>query len=204
MVSDSFALKNNNKALRADFLIPTQAFVGDTVVCLDITKPVPDLIAWFLPNEMEQILSNETSIQFIPYYEGNYEIKMLAIAGECKNIVNRNLKIFKKQDSEDTETAYGYKERPIQRIDVFPNPNFGHFTIEIATSKAIVNGTPIKINILRNATGESVYQESTLFDIKSNSTLKKEIRINVFSGMYSLVIEVNKQQYITKLAILNY
>lgn len=58
----SFTLRNSTQALQSDFLIPTQAFVGDTVLALDITKPIPDKIIWTLPADAFQVRTTSSTI----------------------------------------------------------------------------------------------------------------------------------------------
>lgn len=209
VITDEFTLKNNNKALKADFLIPTQAFVGDTVVCLDITKPIPDLIAWFYTSEMQEIFKDNHSISLIPYYEGDYEIKMLAVAGECKNVINRKIKIFSRDKIDDTDDEYGYGNKLIQQINVYPNPNFGHFYINIKYNE-LLKSKPISVSLIRNLTAESIYSDTIeipkdyvneIFEYKVNVSLRTA---TTKGELYLLVLRIGDEEVITRVMILNY
>ncbi len=199
-VKDSFQLTNNLFALKADFLIPTQAFVGDTIVCLDITKPIPDMITWFIPNDFQKIASSYSNISFIPYYKGDATIKMLAIKGDCKNIVERRIKIFDRGEFFQADTVYGYQNQIIQSVMLFPNPNDGVFTIEVNLAKNIEK---ISFRIISNNTGESVYSKEVSI-IQPTKILKHSVNLNVISGFYTLLVEVGGQKKTKKISIVNY
>ncbi|MDA7794240.1 T9SS type A sorting domain-containing protein [Flavobacteriales bacterium] len=67
------------------------------------------------------------------------------------------------------------------KVNVFPNPNTGKFTVNIHTEKA----TDITLNIT-NVLGQSVYSEN----LSNVSSLRKEVNLNAFEkGLYFINVE---------------
>ncbi len=67
------------------------------------------------------------------------------------------------------------------KVNVFPNPNTGTFTVNIQTEKA----TDITLNIT-NVLGQSVYSEN----LSNVSSLRKEVNLNAFEkGLYFINVE---------------
>lgn len=174
-VSDSFALKNNNKALRADFLIPTQAFVGDTVVCLDITKPIPDRVVWGLPDVANILEKNSSKVSSVFIQEGEFEVKMKVHRESCENEVTHKIKLVK-----NSAKVLESENQGIRSVSIFPNPSSGVFKIKIVLSDI----NPIDIKINNNISGRSVYS----FSDNGKSEYAVDLNLNVLSGLYILTI----------------
>ncbi len=155
--SESYTLVNNNNALKADFLMPIQAFVGDTVYALDISQPYPDEVKWTYPAEAFSIEKNIKRGVFTIVSAGNYVIKMTAIKGECFNNKERDIKIFDRKDIDQTDEQLGYKNQvSFTKIIAYPNPNYGKFKIDIETNKVV----DVDISITRSTTAALVYKTS--------------------------------------------
>lgn len=135
VATDTFNLKNNQYALKADFLIPTQAFVGDTIVALDITKPIPDYTDWFLPPTARVMSIAKDKISFIPTTDGEYRVLMIAKSGECENFKVKNIEIFEKGKVDSTGQDYDYDNHDILEVIVFPNPSSGRFSVSVSLNK---------------------------------------------------------------------
>jgi hypothetical protein len=134
--SYSYRLVNNNNALKADFLMTIQAFVGDTVKVLDISRPTPDDLKWELPPEAQKVISDHSSISFSTISDGTFPVKMTARKGDCVNTKIRTIQIFRKEDIALTDSTLHYQDiNLVQEMIVFPNPNFGKFTVTVKLAK---------------------------------------------------------------------
>ncbi len=180
-ITGEYNLIYNDKALKADFLIPTQAFAGDTVVCLDITKPVPDRVVWTLPTEAFKIEENEIRIGSIFTTEGQYTVKMDAYSGDCHQIVSHSIIISEKGSSEGQIYS---PEELIKSVTIFPNPSNGQFMVKVE----LASEKELELSLIRNISGEKVYAKK---EPKSRQ-FSIDINLNVVSGVYILQVKVDK------------
>jgi hypothetical protein len=194
--TETYVLKNSPKALQADFLIPTQAFVGDTIVALDITKPIPDAIEWSLPKEAFFVSGTSSTISFVGVTKGEFTVRMKAVKEDCNNIAEHVLKLFDKQEIGNTDPKLGYQETNlIQAIVVFPNPNYGRFTVNVT----LANVYDADLEIVRSLTGETVFT--------SKGTGKNEyifdVSLRVPNGIYVIRARAGNSSLLTKALILD-
>jgi Secretion system C-terminal sorting domain len=192
MVSDSFALKNNNKALRADFLIPTQAFVGDTVVCLDITKPVPDRVLWSYPESVYTLEKNFSRLRGVVTQTGKLLFKMTVSNDECEYFVEHSIAV--KEKAIGLEDNINSSEALIKSVVIAPNPSNGKFKLTIELSKK----EDVVIKIIRNLSGQSVYELSD----KGKDKYEFDITLNQMTGLYLLTVS-SGQENVTHRILIN-
>lgn len=178
VATDTFQLRNNLFKLKADFLIPTQAAIGDTVVCMDITQPIPDQVIWELPYEAFKIEENLARIKSIFNYKGQYTVKMTAFAGNCIQTVSHSIAIVEKESNVENQN----NEQLIKAVTISPNPNKGQFKVKVTLS----HEKAAELSIIRNVTGERVYQKSTL----PAKEVETDFSLNVVPGIYILQIRV--------------
>lgn len=149
-----YNLQNNSNALKADFLMTVQAFVGDTVTVLDISSPTPDEIKWELPKDALTIDNQSSKLAFSLLSEGEYPVKMMARKGDCNNTKIRTIKIFEKDDIDQTDSLLHYQDiNIVQEMIVYPNPNFGKFTVKVKLAKT----SDLSLAIIRSATNVQIY-----------------------------------------------
>lgn len=157
IVTGSYELRNNANALNADFLMTVQAFVADTVFALDISKPSPTEIIWTLPAEARNLDENANGLTYRIDTPGEYTIKMLARTDNCENIKVRTIKIFERDDIGSTDDDLFYNSyNIISSLNVFPNPNFGKFDVDVKLTKV----SDIQLRITRATTGILIYEDN--------------------------------------------
>ena len=196
-VLGKYTLVNNKNALKVDFLMAVQAFVGDTLVALDITSPKPDEIQWKLPGEAYTLEDNVQKLSFILSNTGDYEISQLAKKGDCRNTKTRTIKIFKREDVDNTDPKLGYKNLvKIQKMDVSPNPNYGAFAVNVELSMV----GDAELTITRSTNMAVVYQDKATGekDYKFQVQLK-----NAPQGIYIVTIRAGALTLTKKVLVLN-
>jgi len=197
-VTGKYSLVNNKNALKVDFILPTQAFVGDTIVALDITKPMPNNITWLLPKDTYVIEQNGNKCIFSPTYAGDKKIGLLAKSGDCQNLVFRSIKIFNLDEVDKTDPEYKYKSQPITTVVIFPNPNHGLFNLKIDLKEP----TQLKMQLFKVNTGELVYSEILLPKTNAlNAIHTYPFDLDLRQGIYSLLLEVGVQKLYYKIII---
>lgn len=200
-VTGKYTLVNNKNALKVDFILPTQAFIGDTIVALDITKPLPNKTVWIIPSDAQ--IENRTldKCVFIPTSEGEKRVGLYAYSGECESYLFRNIQIFDPKDIALTDTSYKYNLNPISTITVFPNPNQGQFTLTILLKIPV----DLQLKVIRIVTGELIYSDI----LKPQTTVLNANHIYPFNlslrtGVYSLILEAGIQKLSKQIVITNY
>ncbi len=196
-VKAAYELVNNDKALKADFLLPVQVFVGDGVVALDITKPIPDKVIWTLPAEADKMEENIKRIKFAFVNEGDYVVQMQAFLGDCITLVKHDIKVFKPEDVGLTNDSLGYQQTNlISKVLVSPNPNYGKFTVTVNLIKA----KPIELSLVRASSGQTVYK-TTLSEAKQQHILDMDVKVK--SDNYLLIVRSEDSVNQTRIAIVD-
>ena len=189
VLRQSVTLKNSAKSLQADFLMPTRATVGDTVVALEITKPIPEQIVWKLPVEAYKVRQTSSTVHFVPTVAGSFVVEMKALSSGCENVVRHDLQV----EQRGIPIADASGADLIEKVEVFPNPNFGRFSVRVKlkTARAVL------LNLVRDLTNEVVYTASD----KDKSSYQFEIDLNVTTGVYVLVVQAAAARLTTKVLI---
>jgi hypothetical protein len=166
------------------------------VVCLDITKPVPDRILWKIPTESYDFQATKSTISlvFVNKSADKFTIEMKAFLGECVNIVKHEIKIFDRKDVDLTDKSLGYQDKDIiENVEIFPNPNNGRFIVKVKLTRP----APISMQINRQTTGENVFSKNDL----GKDIYIFDVELNVFSGLYLLTIKSEKSTKISRIYI---
>ncbi|MFN3785098.1 MAG: hypothetical protein ACK4R6_14365 [Spirosomataceae bacterium] len=196
-VKAEYELVNNDKALKADFLFPTQAIVGDEIVALDITKPIPNKVIWTLPAEADKLEENSKRIKFAFVNDGKYVLQMQAFLGDCISLVKHDIEVFKLEDTDKTDSKSGYdKTKLISKVTVSPNPNYGKFTVTVD----LVRAKPIEVNIIRASTGQMVYS-TIISEVKKQHIF--DLNLKIKTDNYLLIIKSEDSINQTRIAILD-
>jgi hypothetical protein len=197
VIKAEYELVNNDKALKADFLLPVQVFVGDEVVALDITKPIPDKVIWTLPAEADKMEENIKRIKFALVNEGKYVVQMQAFLGDCITIVKHDIEVFKPEDIDKTDPKLGYdKTKLISKVAVSPNPNYGKFSVTVD----LVRAKPIEVSIIRASSGQTVYS-TTFSEVKKQHVFDLDLKIK--TDNYILIVKSEDSVNQTRIAIID-
>ena len=130
LARDTFVLKTSDDLLRADFLLASEAIIGDTIVLIDISWPLPDHISWSIPDEMSR-LHDSGDIIFGQFQKsGIFEVTLKAILGECNDQVTKVVTIID-DDADANEGSRLDSEPFVKGFTLFPNPNEGIFEIVV-------------------------------------------------------------------------
>lgn len=129
---DTVAISKYDYVVSSTLLVPGTAMVGDTVVVIDISWPMPELIEWVIPNEFTVLLDNPYEKHLIPNVEGKFTLTLIASTGECIAISQKNI------------TVNGFNIPPLPReanetlikwVNIMPNPAHHVTNIEVALNR---------------------------------------------------------------------
>ncbi len=175
---DTFLLETSSTALVAEFVEPTKNYVGEKIVLSEISWPRPESVEWYLgSSDSVTIIGTTKFLKTIVYnYPGIYKIRMVAKLGECRDTMEKIIKIYAPGDID------GYKngkiaKTGIESLGLYPNPNNGHFIASVS----LYNETPVKFSIhdmygtmLKEIQKEGLSQYDVNFDF------------NLSQGVYSV------------------
>jgi hypothetical protein len=134
---DTFRLETSTDLLKAEFIMPSEITVGDTLVAIDISWPLPELIEWTLPSTFLQLTSGSPDFLFaVAPKEGSYKIGMQSFLAQCQDYEEKELLVIK-QGNSSTSGRLGYEEL-ITDFSLYPNPNNGEFDVSVSLSEESV------------------------------------------------------------------
>lgn len=136
-----FVLETSTDLLNAEFFMTANAVVGDTVVMVDVSWPLPENIIWNYPSSMVKIFDNGPVVHGQFNEAGKYEITLSASLGECRDKMAKTITILKTSENPDGGRL-GYKKF-VTQFELYPNPNDGEFDVSIELAEE----SPITLSV---------------------------------------------------------
>ncbi|ELR73222.1 internalin, putative [Fulvivirga imtechensis AK7] len=122
---DSFTLIVSDDLLNADFLMTTEAYVGDTVVIIDISWPIPEALTWQFPAEAIILMENQDYAEVVFDTPGTYGVDMEVALADCQDFYSQSITILEGKPNTGGRLSEG--EELIRKFTAYPNPNDGEF-----------------------------------------------------------------------------
>lgn len=189
--SDTVTIAYGADEMLADFLLTSKAYAGDTIMLVEISRPLPDSVNWYLP-------SNAKLLDYGKYYKqialtdtGTYEFSMVSYYKGCADMVQKYVQVVPADPASNKKSA---KSDLIQYVSLYPNPNNGRFDLDIRLSgksevfMRLVNLGSGTIESSRIAKGSDMYTEH--FDLRLSP------------GMYTLHIQAGKESRTVNIVVL--
>jgi hypothetical protein len=130
--NSSVSLNSTSSLPVPNFIVPSNAVKGDTIVFVDITDPRPDSVKWTFPANIQ--LVNDTN-KFSPVVVvkeiGSGSVTVTAFYPGCQVPFTRTFNF----GAVDTNFANVGNNNGIESVSVSPNPNSGVFDLEIKLYK---------------------------------------------------------------------
>lgn len=124
----TLTLAKSSGIIDANFMIADKASVGDTLVLIEMSWPVPQAIEWSHPASFLPIYQNDYSIYLIPQVEGSYSIGLTSFVGACSEYTEKPIVIGPAKEKGNQQIS---KMSTIKDVMAYPNPNRGDFSIEV-------------------------------------------------------------------------
>jgi hypothetical protein len=197
MGSDDFILTIGNSALKADFLMTSQASMGDTLHVMELSNLPLDSMEWVYDQDAFIAYSEEEDPAYLlrlkNYLIGMYNIGLTAYSGGCISTQTKTVEIVEMSDTSDTFEYMGYNPL-IQSLVVGPNPTDGEFKATITLREQ----ADIQLTVYSVDYGKVIdIQEQSGFDYY-------EVPYNIGnqqSGMYVLVITASNERKQSKIIL---
>lgn len=127
---DTFRLATSLDLLKAEFLVPAEMVVGDTLVAIDVSWPLPDQVEWTVPSSFVNLNHPAPDILFaVAAKEGTYNLGMRSFLAQCQDYEEKQLTVVKR-GNDNKNGRLGY-EALIVSLAIYPNPTDGEFDVYV-------------------------------------------------------------------------
>ena len=190
--SGEFTVTTSNDVLNTEFLASSNANVGDTIIVIDITFPLPDSINWIIPTEAEILdLTNDYAV-LVFEKPGTFTVGLESYLGLCYDVESTQINVHTLPEG---NISGRISENSTQLIEssVFPNPNNGKFNIHTLLSRDDV----LHITFIDLITKKKVFHKSYE---SLEMTLEYELT-DIKAGPYAIVIQAGGQLKVHRIVI---
>jgi hypothetical protein len=187
---DTLVVTYNATSAVPEFIVSTQAYVGENVLLANLSNPVPDSVKWIVPAGAT-ILSQSRSfceLKFADTGRFNVAINNYYPSG-CVYAKNKNINVT----SNNTFNNLGNQANAFLKLfRVYPNPTAGAFTVEL-----VFNGiTKARVRMVNTLTNFTVFDE--VKEGQYSYTIPYSYP-SITATTYIIVIETAKGNFIFKL-----
>ncbi len=184
---DTFKLATSLDLLKAEFLMPSEVVVGDTLVAIDISWPLPDRVEWTYPGLLTVLPSENPDFLFAIIPEaGSFKIGMRSFLAECRDFREKDLLVLAAKN-ENAGGRLGYQNDLVQQFSVSPNPNDGRFDVNILLKEE----KEIKLQVVSFPAG----MIEASYDGSSADFHQVEFELSdLVQGMYFVLLRVGDEQ----------
>ncbi|OFX44956.1 MAG: hypothetical protein A2X13_15455 [Bacteroidetes bacterium GWC2_33_15] len=193
MAQDTFILVLSNDLLEAEFIMPSEALVSDTVVAIDISWPEPQNVIWSFSDGIKNISSEKYIEEFTFETPGIYTVSLTSYIAMCVDSVSKQIEVL--ADTTNTEKSLLGSNELIRNVKIYPNPNNGAFSVQVELEHV----TGITVDIY------SMQQNRTVFRQKGNGQLFYNMECgfkNLQQGIYLVIIYAENERRTERLLIL--
>lgn len=131
--SQNIRVKREMLDVSHDFLIPSQAFITDTVYAVNTSIPAADSYSWSFSHKGITSFSSKPFILGTSYPDtGLFQIHLKSKYKACGFSLTKTIHIIGNNDTAKSNPKLGYRGPLIQSFSIDPNPNDGyHYTIKV-------------------------------------------------------------------------
>ncbi|GAP73254.1 SprB [Candidatus Symbiothrix dinenymphae] len=184
--------------LQADFLMASEAEVGDTLVIYELSNMALDSLIWSYDTAVFERIETDDA-QYILNLKclqtGIYNIDLFAYSGGCYSQAIKQVEVVEIRDEdEDAYDGWGSQEPLIKSLNQFPNPTNGVFAVdlelrEVADARVLIYEVASGVCVdMRSEQGASRY---SLF--YTNRNLNK--------GVYVLIVTAGNERRQVKIIV---
>ena len=150
VVRDTFILQTSDDLLQTNFLMSAEGSIGDTIVMIDISWPVPQHVSWIFPEEMQRI--NDFGDIIYGQFEvaGTFSVTLKGMLGECRDELTKTISIIDTL-REDGVGRLGY-ESFVKVFSLYPNPNEGAFDVLVE----FIEESAMTLSVWNDLTGRKI------------------------------------------------
>ncbi|SHJ83197.1 Por secretion system C-terminal sorting domain-containing protein [Arenibacter nanhaiticus] len=132
--TDSIEITTSTDEISAEFAVSSQVFIGETLIAVDISYPLPESMHWILPREATVLHTDEDQAQIVFNEVGEYEIGIETSRGNCVARQMKKVLVLEKSAS-DTGGTDKNNQKQIDDFILYPNPTSGKFTASVSLTE---------------------------------------------------------------------
>jgi hypothetical protein len=157
--------------------------VGDTVVVIDITWPIPEQATWSFPKEMENIDGSGDIVYGKFSNAGTYAVSLRASLGQCRDEITKDINII--TASINAEEGRLGSDPFVKEFYLYPVPNQGQFDVEVELREE----SAIVLSVWNILTGKRISQ---IADSGQKKYAKQFDLAPLTAGPYTLRLDCRK------------
>jgi hypothetical protein len=124
-----------NDALKADFLMPSEAALNDTIFIYEISNISLDSMKWEYKKDIFTDITEVSLPEYILHLKskqmGIYNVALKAYSGGCVSTSVKQVEIVDEDGNNNEDKNIGYSDPLILEITIFPNPTDGNFIAKV-------------------------------------------------------------------------
>ncbi len=195
---DTFLLKQSDVEIRTDFLMPSKAVKGDTVVLLNTDAKI-DSIRWGFDDAYHKLISGNPDFraqELVFHTEGEHGIEMTSYYKGCRDVRKRTITIIPAHERNNNDRSLGMKVSIVKECSLHPNPNNGDFTVSVDLNEPNI---PVELTLASIATG------SILKKITSNEYSEHRVTFeeDLPDGAYAVYVKVKSEVFMLRFLVTN-
>tara|TARA_R110000868_G_scaffold271087_2_gene530588 strand:+ start:2082 stop:6938 length:4857 start_codon:yes stop_codon:yes gene_type:complete len=180
-VTGNIHLELSEEQISAEFAASSQVFVGETLILVDISYPLPDRMEWIVPDNATVLKNNNDEAELVFNAPGEYEIGIITQRGPCTEIQTKTVLVLDNDPTvSPTDTENGQKL--IEDFLIYPNPTSGAFTASVTMSE--IGNISIKVFSFANNNQIAIAKERG----KASYNIPFDIS-NMPAGVYAVLLE---------------
>jgi hypothetical protein len=137
---DTINVSFGNDALKSDFLLSSQAILGDTLSVFELSNMVLDSLQWNYNNNAFSKVDGKPDLNYMLFLKtlktGIYNIDLSAFSGGCISKSTKQVEIIPDTIPHPDDGDLGYKDPLIKSFSVNPNPTDGNFYASVKLREA--------------------------------------------------------------------
>ncbi len=172
----------STEEIDAEFAMSSQVFVGETLIAVDISFPLPETLEWIIPENATILNQDNDEAEIIFNEAGEFEITLITTRGNCIASKTKKVIVVDVDPTVDQDIESQLEGKSVQEFLVYPNPTGGQFTVDVLlpesgnVSVKVFNFANNSLMASERARGQNEY--SIPFDISGMPT-----------GVYAIVLE---------------
>ncbi|WP_370458293.1 T9SS type A sorting domain-containing protein [Cellulophaga sp. L1A9] len=180
-VTGTITIDVSTEEISAELAASSQVFVGESLILVDISYPLPESMEWIIPDNATIITSTTDEAEITFDTPGEYEIGIITQRGSCTEIQTKKVLVLNNDPTVgavDTENG----QKLVEDFILYPNPTSGIFNAQITMSE--VGAISIKVFSFANNNQITIVKE------KGKATYDIPFDLSIMpAGVYAVLLE---------------